>query len=209
VKIGSEETASVASAAATASAESPAGVLGATGAHEPSFGEGAGAPPFRSVGFLASSIGYAVSRRFRQTLAPLELEPREFALLRAVSVAEGQSQQAIGERLQIPPSRMVAFVDALEGRALLERRHNPLDRRTRELHLTPAGRQLLGRAFQLAAGLENDLCADLSAPEREQLIGSLQRVGLQLGLPPSAHGAHSHPAMVDGGDCGHGSGALT
>jgi DNA-binding MarR family transcriptional regulator len=159
-------------------------------------------PPFHSVGFTVSSIGYAVSRRFRQTLAPLELEPREFALLRAVAAAEGQSQQAIGERLQIPPSRMVAFVDALERRSLLERRHNPLDRRTRELHLTAAGRELLGRAFQLAAGLENDLCADLSAGEREQLLGLLHRVGLQLGLPPGAHSAHSHPAMVDGGDCG-------
>jgi DNA-binding MarR family transcriptional regulator len=195
VNTGSGETASVASAAATTAAAAAASVVGATDAHEPSFGEGAGAPPFRSVGFLASSIGYAVSRRFRQTLAPLQLEPREFALLRAVGVAEGQSQQAIGERLQIPPSRMVAFVDALEARSLLERRHNPLDRRTRELHLTVAGRELLGRAFQLAAGLENDLCADLSSPEREQLIGLLQRVGLQLGLPPGAHGAHSHPAM--------------
>jgi DNA-binding MarR family transcriptional regulator len=197
VNTGSGETAAAASAAATAS------VVGVTDALEPTPGGDAGAPPFRSVGFLASSIGYAVSRRFRQTLAPLELEPREFALLRAVGVAEGQSQQAIGERLQIPPSRMVAFVDALEGRSLLERRHNPLDRRTRELHLTPAGRQLLERAFQLAAGLEDDLCADLSVPEREQLVGLLQRVGLQLGLPSGAHAAHSHPALADGGgDCG-------
>ena len=198
MKTGSGKAAadSADSAASAASTVSAADVL------EPIPVDGAHAPPFRSVGFLASSIGYAVSRRFRQTLAPLELEPREFALLRAVSVAEGQSQQAIGERLQIPPSRMVAFVDALERRSLLERRHNPLDRRTRELHLTSAGRQLLERAFQLAAGLEQDLCADLSTPEREQLIGLMQRVGLQLGLPPGAHAAHAHPAMVDGGDCG-------
>jgi DNA-binding MarR family transcriptional regulator len=185
------------------SAATALGAVGTDDVLDAGPGEGASGPPFRSVGFLASSIGYAVSRRFRQTLAPLELEPREFALLRAVGVAEGQSQQAIGERLQIPPSRMVAFVDALERRSLLERRHNPLDRRTRELHLTPAGRQLLERAFQLAAGLENDLCADLSVPEREQLIGLLQRVGLQLGLPPGSHAAHAHPAMADGGgDCG-------
>jgi DNA-binding MarR family transcriptional regulator len=191
----------VKTASGKAAAASAASTVSAADVLEPIPVDSAHAPPFRSVGFLASSIGYAVSRRFRQTLAPLELEPREFALLRAVSVAEGQSQQAIGERLQIPPSRMVAFVDALEGRSLLERRHNPLDRRTRELHLTSAGRQLLERAFQLAAGLEQDLCADLSAPEREQLIGLMQRVGLQLGLPPGAHAAHAHPAMVDGGDC--------
>jgi DNA-binding MarR family transcriptional regulator len=168
--------------------------------------------PFRSIGFTLSSIGYAVSRRFREILAPLELEPREFALLRAVGAAEGQSQQAIGERLQIPPSRMVAFVDALQARSLLERRHNPLDRRTRELHLTPAGRQLLERAFQLAAGLERDLCADLTADEREQLLAFLQRVGLQLGLPPGAHAAHAHPALADGAaddPCGRAGAAIT
>ncbi len=146
--------------------------------------------PFESVGFTLSSTGYAVSRRFHQTLAPLELEPREFALLRAVGSAEGQSQQAIGERLQIPPSRMVAFVDALESRGLLERRHNPLDRRTRALYLTDDGRELLGRAFVLATGLERHLCAELSAAEREQLLELLQRVGAQLDLPPGAHAAH-------------------
>ena len=96
-----------------------------------------------AVGFVLSSTGYAVARRFRETLAPLELEPREFALLRAVGAAEGQTQQAIGERLGIPASRMVAFVDALEARALLERRANPIDRRARALHLTSAGSELL------------------------------------------------------------------
>src|ERR1700761_4323290 len=62
--------------------------------------------PFRSVGFTLSTTGYAVASRFRELLAPLGLEPREFALLRVVAAAEGHSQQAIGERLRIPPSRM-------------------------------------------------------------------------------------------------------
>ncbi len=151
--------------------------------------------PFSGVAFTLAAIGYAVSKRFRQILAPLELEPREFALLRAVGAAEGQSQQAIGERLQIPPSRMVAFVDALEQRSLLERRHNPLDRRTRELHLTDGGRDLLGGAFALAAAFELDLTAELSAAERDQLMELLQRVGTQLGLPGGLPAAH--PALAE------------
>ncbi|MGP0100567.1 MAG: MarR family winged helix-turn-helix transcriptional regulator [Solirubrobacteraceae bacterium] len=146
--------------------------------------------PFRSVGFSLSSIGYAVARRFRETLAPLALEPREFALLRAVGVAEGISQQAAGERLQIPPSRMVAFVDALEARQLLERRHDARDRRKRALYLTPEGRQLLERALELATGFERHLCARLSDAEREQLLELLLLVGVQLGVPPGAHAAH-------------------
>ena len=153
--------------------------------------------PFHSVGFTVSTIGYAVARRFREILAPLELEPREFALLRAVSASEGESQQAIGERLQIPPSRMVAFIDGLEQRGLLERRLNPDDRRTRALHLTDAGRDLLGRAFAVAVAHERDLCADLSDDEREQLLSLLERVGARIGLPPGVHAAHAHSALAD------------
>lgn len=154
-----------------------------------------GDTPFQSIGFMLSSIGYAVGRRFHQTMAPLQLEPREFALLRAVGADEGQSQQAVAERLQIPPSRMVAFVDALEARGLLERRHNPADRRTRALYLTDAGRELLGRAFVLALGLERELCAGLSAAERMQMLDLLARVARHLGLPPGGHAAHA--AMVE------------
>jgi DNA-binding MarR family transcriptional regulator len=153
--------------------------------------------PFQAVGFAVSSIGFAVANRFRHTLAPLDLEPREFALLRGVAAAEGQSQQAIGERLQIPASRMVAFVDALEARSLLERRHNPHDRRTRELHLTAAGHELLGRAFKLAVGFERELCADLSATECKQLLDLLQRVGLQLGVAPGSHAANAHAVHAE------------
>ncbi|HTA13081.1 MAG TPA: MarR family transcriptional regulator [Solirubrobacteraceae bacterium] len=149
----------------------------------------------KAVGFTLSSLGYAVSRRFHRLLAPLELEPREFALLRAVCVAEGQSQQAIGERLQIPPSRMVAFVDALERRGLLQRRPNPNDRRARELHLTEDGHALLSQAFVLAVELERELCADLGGEEREQLLELLERVGGRVGLDTGTHAAHS--ALAD------------
>jgi DNA-binding MarR family transcriptional regulator len=153
--------------------------------------------PFQSVGFTVSTTGYAVARRFREILAPIELEPREFALLRAVAAAEGQSQQAVGERLQIPASRMVAFIDALEARGLIERRQNPSDRRTHALHLTDDGHELLGRAFMLAVGHERHLCAELSDEEREQLLALLQRVGKQLGLQPGVHAAHAHSALAD------------
>jgi DNA-binding MarR family transcriptional regulator len=145
--------------------------------------------PFRSVGFTISSTGYAVARMFREVLAPLELEPREFALLRAVAASEGQSQQAVGELLQIPASRMVAFVDVLEERGLLERRQNPLDRRARALHVTEDGASMLARAFALAAAHERELCSALSEAEREQLLDLVHRVAEQLGLHPGAHAA--------------------
>jgi DNA-binding MarR family transcriptional regulator len=148
-------------------------------------------PPLRSVGFTISSTGHAVARGFHEILAPLDLEPREFALLRAVAAAEGETQQATGARLKIPSSRMVAFIDALEARGLIERRHHPSDRRARALHLTDAGRELLGHAFEVAVAYERDICADLSEAERDQLLDLLERVSASLGVPPGVHAAHS------------------
>jgi DNA-binding MarR family transcriptional regulator len=158
-------------------------------------------PAFHSIGFGLSTIGYAVSHRFRSILAPLGLEPREFALLRTIGAFEGQSQQEAGERLQIPASRMVAFVDGLEERGLAERRINPDDRRTRALFLTDDGRELVGRAFALAAAYEQELCADLSDSEREQLLDLIWRVAGQLGLPEGVHAAHR--ALADQADEEH------
>lgn len=147
--------------------------------------------PARSVGFTLSSLGHAVSREFRATLEPLRMEPREFAMLRAIAPAEGLSQQALAERLQTPPSRMVAFVDELEQRGLLERRANPDDRRARALYLTDEGRTLLESAFKLASQFEHRLCAPLEGSEREQLLDLLHRVGAQLGIAPNTHAAHT------------------
>ncbi len=156
------------------------------------------AAPFKSVGFTLSTLGFAVGHSFRETLAPLGIEPRDFALLRAVGAGEGHSQQAIGERLGIPASRMVAFIDALEERGLLERRAHPTDRRARALHLTEAGRKLLADAFAAAVAFETELCRDLDAGERDQLLALLGKVRGTLGLPPGVHAAHMLPEDDEG-----------
>jgi DNA-binding MarR family transcriptional regulator len=145
--------------------------------------------PFRTVAFMLSSIGYAISRHFHQVLEPLELEPGEFALLRAVSAGDGEPQNALAERLHISPSWMVAIVDHLERRELLERRPHARDRRVRNLHLTTAGKKLLKQAERKAQQFDRQVTEPLTEKELAQLLGLLQRVGAGLGLQPGA--AHS------------------
>ncbi len=154
--------------------------------------------PFTGVAFNLSSLGYAVSRGFQSILAPFELHPREFAVLRAVGFQEGQSQQALADALQIPRSRMVSIVDDLEARGLLERHPNPADRRVRELFLTEAGRTLLERAFAEAVVFEGQVAGSLNAEERAQLLELLGRVSESLGI-----GAGAHVALREDGDGTH------
>jgi DNA-binding MarR family transcriptional regulator len=140
-----------------------------------------------SLSFLLSQLGFIASRRFHEALAPLGIEPRHFLLLRFVAADEGRSQQALGDMLRIPPSRMVALVDQLEQRGLLERRPNPNDRRARALHVTPDGRRLMGKALQRALQHESSVGTSLSAAERQQLVALLHKVAAEMHLLSGVH----------------------
>jgi DNA-binding MarR family transcriptional regulator len=141
-------------------------------------------PPAPSVGLLVGQVGRSVSRSFRETIAPLGLEPRQYLLLRSIAGTDGGSQQAIAASLQIPPSRMVVLVDALEERGLVLRVANPADRRAYALRLTPAGRRLLVKAQPIADAFETSLCEPFTARERALLVELLGRIAerRRLGL---------------------------
>src|SRR5689334_22960904 len=107
---------------------------GVTGAHD-----GQPLPRDRapsSLAFLLSQVGIHASRRFAERLAAIDLQPPLFRVLNLVDAAEGPSQQAIAEAIKAPPSRMVAIVDELEQRGLIERRPKRDDRRVHALYLT-------------------------------------------------------------------------
>jgi DNA-binding MarR family transcriptional regulator len=144
-------------------------------------------PRAHSVGFLLSQLGWATAMRFREILAPLDLEPRQFATLRALAAAEGQSQQAICSALSIPPSRMVGLVDVLEERGLVERRSNAADRRARAIYVTAEGRELLETATAQAMAHERWICEPLSPGEREHLLAVLGRLADHYELPIEVH----------------------
>jgi DNA-binding MarR family transcriptional regulator len=143
--------------------------------------------------FLLSQLGYHSSRLWQGRLAPLGLDPRHVMLLRHVAIAGGRSQQALGEAVQIPPSRMVALVDILEQRGLLRRRPDPNDRRVRTLHLTRDGRRLLDKVMEISLEHERQLCKGLQPAEREQLITLLSRLAAEQGLGEGVHPGAADP----------------
>jgi DNA-binding MarR family transcriptional regulator len=147
-----------------------------------------------SVAFLLSQVGIFASQRFAKRLEPLDLHPPQFRVLNMVDATEGQSQQAIGEAIGAPASRMVAIVDELEQRGLVERRLHPGDRRVRALHLTEEGRSVLARGRKVATEHERDLMRGMSQADRKQLISLLQKLvekqNIGSGVHPGLSGSH-------------------
>lgn len=82
---------------------------------------------------------------------------------------------------------MVALVDELEQRGLVERRPDPDDRRVRALYLTGEGKQTLARGRKLAGEHEAELTRGLGEAERKRLLGLLQKMVDQQAI---GHGVH-------------------
>lgn len=143
--------------------------------------------PAGGLTFLLSQVGAHASSRFAERLEPLGLKASHVGILRAVAEADGLSQQALGEKLGMFPSRLVAVLDEMERRGLVERRDRPTDRRSYALHLTEAGRGALEQIGRVADEHGAALCAALDATERAQLRQFLVRIAAEQGLTPGVH----------------------
>ena len=144
-------------------------------------------PLEQSVGFLLSKLGFQTAAGFTAIMEPLGLAPPHFAVLRFIGGDEGRSQQVVAEAVGVPPSRIVAFVDVLEERGLVERRRNPADRRAHALHLTEEGRRVLEAAQAKADEYEQEVCAGLTGEERARLLELLQRIARVHEIPVNIH----------------------
>lgn len=129
-----------------------------------------------TLAFLLSQVGIHAARRFSERMAEIDLQPPLFRILNLIDASEGRSQQVIGGAIEVPPSRMVALVDELEQRGLVERRADPADRRVRALYLTAKGRETLARGREIAKAHERELTKGMPAGDREMLTKLLQQV---------------------------------
>ena len=141
----------------------------------------------QTLAFLLSQVGIHASRRFAERIAAADLNPPLFRVLNLVAAGEGQSQQAIGAEIEIPASRMVALVDELEQRGLVERRPNPEDRRVRALYLTAKGKRCLARGRKIAAEHEQELTEGMSETDRKRLLALLQKIVDEQALGKGVH----------------------
>lgn len=137
--------------------------------------------------FLLAQVGAHAAQRFAERIGELDLTPAQVGLLRLVATRPGQSQQAIAAQLGTQPTRLVALVDGLEKRGVLERHRNPEDRRLYALQLTDDGRELMSRIAIEAVAHERTLTAALSNDERGVLRELLTKIADEQGLQPGVH----------------------
>jgi DNA-binding MarR family transcriptional regulator len=106
-------------------------------------------------------------------LAPLGISGRETAVLRTIDAGPPVSQGEIARAMSVDRTTMVALIDDLQLKGLLERRQDPDDRRKNVVELTDAGRRTVRQAAAAMEQAERDFLAPLSAAHAAQFKKTL------------------------------------
>jgi MarR family transcriptional regulator, transcriptional regulator for hemolysin len=89
---------------------------------------------------------------------------------------EGLSQVDLAEVLELQPISLVRLLDRLVEHGLVERRHDPRDRRANRLFLTASGRQLADDLDSLRDSIATDVLQDIPVAAIETSLETLRDI---------------------------------
>jgi DNA-binding MarR family transcriptional regulator len=132
---------------------------------------------------LDELVGYALRRAqvtlfaaFHEATRGLGITPPRFTALLIIGANPGLSQSVLGNVLGIARSGAMMLTDWFEGRGLVERRRRNGDARAWGLYLTAEGERFVERAKRRVLRSDQEKTKVLSAAERRQLLGLLQKL---------------------------------
>ncbi len=129
------------------------------------------------VWLILAKAAHAMGAAAAQSIAGLGMCPSDFGALETLLHKGPLPVNTLGRKLLLTSGSATAAIDRLEQRGLVERRHDPADRRARIVCLTPAGRRLIQRAFANHAADMEKAVGGLAAGERSALVGLLKKLG--------------------------------
>jgi DNA-binding MarR family transcriptional regulator len=126
--------------------------------------------------WLLNQAALQANRLVSERLDAEGMRRYHFSVLVALDEDGPDSQAALGRRLSIDRSDMVAVLNDLERDGLVARDRDERDRRRNVIRLTPAGRRTLKRLDARVQEAQAALLEPLSAAERRALKDLLARV---------------------------------
>jgi len=125
---------------------------------------------------MAARLARALVEAERPVLAAHAVSMWGYVVLSALADEPMRTQAALARAIGADKTRIIADLDELQARALIEREPDPEDRRVRLLRLTPAGRRLHAEVRAAIRAGEERLLADLTAADRRVFLKVLQRL---------------------------------
>ena len=124
--------------------------------------------------FHARRAARALARRFDEALRPLGLTNGQFSLMISLNRPEPPTMGSVASLLAMDRTTLTAALKPLERDGLVKLIVDPKDRRSRRMQLTPAGHNLLKRAFPIWKHAHAEVDASLPDGDPESLRRDLR-----------------------------------
>ena len=130
----------------------------------------------RNFGFLLRDVYRLYAKHFERYATEIGLTLPQCKVLGHLSRNEGIRQARLAELTDTDPMTLVRTLDRMQQDEWIERRPDPEDRRAHRLYLRETAKPIMNRMWKLADQARQEALSPLSAAEREQLVGLLERV---------------------------------
>jgi DNA-binding MarR family transcriptional regulator len=130
----------------------------------------------QDLGFTLGVIFRAYFKAANAVVCDIPGGPRGYQILVAAIQHQAGGQGALAQRLGVDRTVMTYLIDDLEEAGLVQRRADPLDRRSRHIVATSQGQQLWAATEKRLQDVEDHVLGALSVPERATFRGLLQRL---------------------------------
>ncbi|GAA2331318.1 MarR family winged helix-turn-helix transcriptional regulator [Streptomyces kunmingensis] len=129
----------------------------------------------RRLGYLMKHAYLRLADLLGEALAPYDVHPKELGVL-SVIAADGaeRSQNELAAAIGMDRTTMVAVIDGLQGKGLVERHRSVRDRRRNVVTLTEAGSTCLRDADRARVEAEAAFLAPLDADTAARLTAALR-----------------------------------
>jgi DNA-binding MarR family transcriptional regulator len=131
------------------------------------------------LGYLLKHVQQSLMLAAAPALAPYGIDGRELAVLSVLGRDVPLSQQEAAEQLGVDRTTMVALIDVLEEKGLVERHRSAHDRRKNIVELTTAGRRCLKGAGQARERAERQFLAPLGDADAARFVLALQTLAAE------------------------------
>lgn len=133
-----------------------------------------------NIGSMMGQVSRLLRRNFDARARSIGVTRPQWQVLTLLHRNGGINQGGLAELLEVEPITLGRMIDRLQEAQLVERRHDPSDRRAWRLFLTAKGDQLLEKLMPLAQETYDIAVEGVSDEDRERIMAALIRMRTNL-----------------------------
>jgi len=126
-------------------------------------------------GFLLHDCARLRRTKIDETFKPLNVTRSQSWLLAYLSRANGATQSALAEQMNLGKVAVGGLIDRLEASGMIERRASPVDRRVNQIFLTDLGADVVRELRRLTLNANKEMLAGFSAKEIKTFVKMLDK----------------------------------